>query len=136
MKALALQLWPKFWRVFLTSGTAALSDVAGFVALLALGVAPAPAASGSLAAAVALNYVLTARYAYRQRLGWRPFARFCSTQAIGIAINIAVTLSALEAGLAPALAKTLGLGIAFGLNFLLGYFFVFATPRGAGRSDG
>ena len=110
-----------------TGGVAAVVDLGGFVLMVRAGMPPIPAAAASFAVAAGVNYLLSARFVFGARAGWRRFGLFLAMATLGFAVNVSVTAGALTVlGLYPAAAKLTGIAVAFGFNFLMNAFYVFA----------
>ncbi len=120
----------KLWRYVITAGIAAVVDVAGFAALVAVGLVAAPAAALSFGVAACVNYLLTSRFVYGAPLSWRRYAAFLGSAAIGFGVNVSVTLAVLWLlDLPPGLAKLCGVATAFAINFAMVNFVVYARER-------
>jgi putative flippase GtrA len=116
-------------RYGLTGGTAAVVDLGGFL-LIAKHVSPVFLAAGlSFAAAAAVNYALSALFAFRAPPNWRRFGLFFAFAVLGLGVNAGVTAFAAAAGVGLAFAKLTGIGVAFGFNFAVNHIIVF--PRRA-----
>jgi putative flippase GtrA len=116
----------KATRYMLTGGLAAVVDAGGFVALLAAGLAAAPAATLSFCIAAAVNYLLTSRFVFGASLSRSRFAKFLLFAVVGLGINVGITLLLIHAaGLPPAFAKIGGIGVAFFANFAMNAGLVF-----------
>lgn len=116
----------RFGGYILTGGTAAVVDTAGFAVLHALGLQVMLAAILSFLAAAVVNYVLTSRYVFRERLGLARWFAFIAFACVGLVVNVsATTVIAGRLDVIPELAKVAGIGVAFLLNFALNYAVVF-----------
>lgn len=140
MKAQAgLRVARRLMRYGVTGGAAAIVDLGGFVLLLQMAVATAPAAALSFCIAAIFNFLLSSRYAFGHRLEGRRFPLFFLGAVAGCAVNTGLTLVFVELfGLPPAVAKTGGIGIAFLFNFAINAWIIFPdqqTEAHAGLSD-
>lgn len=116
-------------RYGLSGGAAAVVDLGGFL-LIAEHVSPVfLAAALSFVAAAAMNYALSALFAFRAPPSWRRFGLFFAFAVLGLGVNASVTALVAGVGVGLTLAKLTGIGIAFGFNFVVNHVIVF--PRRA-----
>ena len=116
----------RFGRYFLTGGFAAVVDYALFLVLVQIIPSVFVAAFVSTAIALAVNYVLAARFTFR--IKGTPARAWLFTIGAIIGININAGSTALAENLelvGPGTAKVFGTGVAFIFNFLFNNFVVF-----------
>ena len=120
----------KYFRYFLTGGTAAVVDAGGFAVLHAAGFATLPAAAASFMVGAVVNFLLTARYVFARQATGRGFVLFFFAALVGLLVNVSCTVAAETLlGLPAVAAKIAGIGVAFSINFLLNLLIVFREER-------
>lgn len=123
----------KLMRYGLTGGLAAIVDLGGFAATLALGMSLPIAATLSFLTATVVNYLLSASFVFGSVISPWGYLRFLVFAGLGLLTNVAITIVADAVGLPAVLAKLAGIAIAFGVNFLLNLAFVF--PQNNRKED-
>jgi len=122
----AAQTFSRLFRYGITGGSAAVVDLGLFSILCPFFLSVGAAATLSFACAGVVNYALTSKYVFDEKLGTRRFIKFSLFALVGLVFNICVTvLIAATTPLPLPLAKATGIGAAFFFNFWLNAAFVF-----------
>ena len=120
----------KFLRYLLAGGFAAIVDLSAFMLLLSLGIPLAASAALAFVIAAVVNFTLSSRHVFDDRIQCRRFPLFLFFAICGMTINTAVTVFSADPIGAPApLAKILGIGVAFLFNFSVNALIVFPASR-------
>jgi putative flippase GtrA len=115
-------------RYGLTGGAAAVVDVGVFIVLTAQGLFTPAAAAGAFCVAALVNYGLTSRFVFRQKLALRRLGTFLAFALVGLGVNVGVTSAGVMIVNLPAMAAKIGgIGVAFLVNFWLNNTIVFRS---------
>ncbi len=112
-------------------------DLACFLALLQLGLTPAPASALGYALGIAVHWLVSSRKVFIgsvANLGparTRQKAMFVGSALIGLAVTTVVVAAASALGLDPPLAKLIAVGPSFTITWLLRDSVVFRKPVAA-----
>lgn len=115
----------RLFGYILSGGSAAVIDLGVMLALIAGGSSVPVAAVVSFAVAAVWNYMISARFVFRQPHSRNSFLAFLGFAILGAVINVGITTLAAAGGLSPAIAKVIGIGIAFFFNFAVNRWIVF-----------
>ncbi|MCV6595641.1 MAG: GtrA family protein [Mangrovicoccus sp.] len=122
----------RFGRYFLTGGLAAILEYLLFLGLVRLVQPVFLAALIAIAIALAANYLLAARFAFRVKGSKGKAGLFAIGAVIGLNLNAGTTaLAESHELIGPGLAKIIGTGTAFVFNFLYNNFIVFPAQAAA-----
>lgn len=120
-------------RYLAASGVALAFDMGSFLALLALGMPPAPASALSYSLGIVVHWfissraVFTAGVAARGPGRTRQKALFVASALVGLALTAGVVGLGSALGLDPRLAKIAAVGVSFAATWLLRARIVFAA---------
>ena len=112
-------------------------DLACFLALLGLGLAPAPASALGYALGIAMHWQVSSRNVFIGSVAnhgparTRQKAMFVGSALIGLAVTTVVVAAASALGLDPPLAKLIAVGASFSITWLLRDSVVFRKPVAA-----
>ena len=120
MHALAARLIDgRFLRYLAASACALALDVGCFMALLALGSAPAVSSAAGYSLGIAAHWLMSSRAVFVGRLAEPGLARarqqalFVGTALLGLALTTAIVGMGAAAGVDPRLAKLAAIGVSF-----------------------
>lgn len=108
-------------------------DMAGFLALLAAGLAAAPASALSYALGIAVHWLISSRAVFVEGVAERGPARtrqkalFVISALVGLALTAGIVGLGSALGLDPRLAKIAAVGVSFTATWLLRARIVFAV---------
>ena len=126
----------RFLRYILASVGSLAVDVAGFLALMALAVAAAPASAVGYSLGIVTHWLLSSRAVFQDSVAQRGHARtrqkamFVISALIGLALTTAIVASGVWAGIDPRLAKLVAIGVSFMVTWLLRSKIVFRSQAG------
>lgn len=112
-------------RYIVAGGLAALVDLGVFVLLIELGLALALAAVTSFLTAMAVNFLISARFVFGTAPTLRRLRAFAFFATMGLLLNSGITLAVAGAGVPAWLAKCSGIGGAFLFNYTVNALIVF-----------
>jgi len=119
-------------RYLLASVAALAADMASFLALLRLGLDPAPASAAGYAIGILAHWLLSSRAVFGDQVAargperTRQKALFVGSALVGLALTTAIVGSGAALGLDPRLAKLAAVGVSFAATWLLRQRVVFA----------
>lgn len=125
-------LEPVYLRYVAASGAALGVDFALFMAAMALGLAPAPAAAFGYVMGVLCHWLLSTRLVFVGHVAqspasrWQQQAMFVGTALVGLAITTGIVGVGSRYGLDPRIAKIAAIGVSFQVTYLLRKKVVFA----------
>lgn len=108
-------------------------DMAGFLALLAAGLAAAPASALSYALGIGVHWLISSRAVFVSGVAARGPARtrqkalFVASALVGLALTAGIVGLGAALGLDPRLAKIVAVGVSFAATWLLRARVVFAV---------
>ena len=115
-----------FFAYFLTAGFAAFVDISCFYVFILWKICIVVAAICSFVASSFVNFFLTSRFVFKEKVTFQRGWRFFLGALFGLWINSSVTSFALIGfDISPVFGKLIGIGVAFSFNFIINYFFVF-----------
>ena len=112
-------------------------DFACFVALLRVGLAPAPASALGYGLGIAVHWLVSSRKVFAGSVAdpgparTRQKALFVGSAMVGLAVTTTVVAGASALGLDPRLAKLIAVGTSFAITWLLRDSVVFRKPAPA-----
>lgn len=119
---------------YLAASVVALGfDMGGFLVLLALGIAAAPAAALSYGLGIAVHWIISSRAVFTAGVAecgparTRQKALFVASALIGLALTAGIVGLGAALGLDPRLAKIAAVGVSFAATWLLRARIVFAV---------
>ena len=121
----------QFFLYLFIGGSAALVNLACFLSMYSLGLAPAPAALIAFGLAAGVNYLLCIFLLFRKNARWStPMEWFTFLVVVGVValVDMGVTTGLIQTGLAPWLAKAAASLTGLFLNFAGRRFLVFPEP--------
>lgn len=107
------------------SVVALAADMGSFLAMLALGVMPGPAAAAAYSLGIVVHWWLSSRKVFADGVAsrgperTRQKAMFVISALIGLALTTAIVASAARLGIDPRLAKLGAIGVSFSVTWLL-----------------
>jgi putative flippase GtrA len=107
------------------SVVALAADMGSFLAMLALGVMPGPAAAAAYSLGIVVHWWLSSRKVFADGVAsrgperTRQKAMFVISALIGLALTTAIVASAARLGIDPRLAKLAAIGVSFSVTWLL-----------------
>ena len=119
-------------RYLLASVAALAADMGSFLALLRLGLTPAPASAAGYALGILAHWLLSSRAVFsdqvaaRGRRRTRQKALFVGSALVGLALTTAIVGTGTALGLDPRLAKLAAVAVSFAATWLLRQRVVFA----------
>jgi putative flippase GtrA len=116
-------------RYVLVVGAAAVIDLGGFVILVRAGLPVPISAASSFTIAAVFNYLVSARYVFRQTRSTANFVLFFAVGLVGLSVNSGITSLVYSWGAPSILAKTVGIGVTFFVNALMNFGIVFRRRR-------
>lgn len=124
------EIFYKFTKYFLTGGTAAIVDLAGFAFFNFFGINLFFSAAISFSIAAVVNYLLTSRFVFQKKTSVKRFALFFCFALIGLLINVGTTLISVNYfNIIPIYSKVIGIGAAFIINFFLNLCVVYKVEK-------
>lgn len=115
----------RFIRYVLASLGALAVDMGGFLALLALGVAPAGASALSYGAGIIAHWLMSSRAVFVGHVAERGHARtrqkalFVISAMVGLALTTGIVWAGAAGGMDPRLAKLVAVAASFAATWLL-----------------
>lgn len=124
-------------RYLAASAGALAVDIGSFLALLALGVLPAPAAAAGYSLGILAHWLLSSRAVFSDTVAPRGVERtrqkalFVISALAGLALTTAIVGAGHTAGLDPRIAKGVAVAMSFALTWLLRSKIVFRSGKAA-----
>jgi dolichol-phosphate mannosyltransferase len=122
----------QFLTYLVIGGTAALVNLAAFLALMAVGVPLSASAPIAFVVAAALNYLLCVKLLFYRKIRWNAFLElvvYGVLVVVGGGLDLGITSLLHRAGVSPWLAKSIASLVGVVFNFLGRRFWVFPPKR-------